>query len=157
MADGTTYGLFFPFQDSRKGDYLALTEYDTQEIRSDLIHLLLTRKGTRYFLPEFGTRLYEYIFEPFDGLTFSAIESDIRDSINRFMPNLIVNNISIEPITQDEEFDGSTKDNTVGSASLWDIYRVPGKNTYEYTAKVRIDYSTGNSVFSQSDFVIINI
>lgn len=156
MADGTTYGLFFPFQDSRRGDYLALTEYESQEIRSDLIHLLLTRKGSRYFLPEFGTRLYEYIFEPFDGLTFNAIEADIRDSISQFMPNLIVNNISIEPITPEDEVNSGFKD-TIGSASLWDIYRVPGKNTYEYTAKVRIDYSTGNSVFSQSDFVIVNI
>jgi hypothetical protein len=156
MAEGTTYGLFFPFQDSRRGDYLALTEYEAQEIRSDLIHLLLTRKGSRYFLPEFGTRLYEYIFEPFDGLTFNAIEADIRDSISQFMPNLIVNNISIEPITPEDEVNAGFKD-TIGSASLWDIYRVPGKNTYEYTAKVRIDYSTGNSVFSQSDFVIINI
>ena len=82
MADGTTYGLNFPFRDSRRGDYLQLTEFESQEIKADLIHLLLTRKGTRYYLPEFGTRLYEFLFEPFDGLTFSAIESDIRDAIN---------------------------------------------------------------------------
>jgi phage baseplate assembly protein W len=156
MADGTTYGLFFPFQDSRRGNYLALTEYESQEIRADLIHLLLTRKGSRYFLPDFGTRLYEYIFEPFDGLTFSAIESDIIDSISQFMPNLIVNNISIEPISSEDEVNGDFK-GTIGSTSLYDVYRLPGKNTYEYTAKIRIDYSTGNSVFSQSDFVIVNI
>jgi phage baseplate assembly protein W len=105
MADGTTYGLYFPFQDSRRGDYLALTEFDQQEIRSDLIHLLLTRKGSRYFLPTFGTRLYEYIFEPFDGLTFSAIESDIRDSVQQFLPNLILNSVSIEPITPEDQVD----------------------------------------------------
>ena len=156
MADGTTYGLFFPFQDSRKGDYLALTEFEQEQVRSDLIHLLLTRKGTRYFLPDFGTKLYDYIFEPFDGLTFNAIESDIRDSISRYMPNLIVNNISIEPITPEEEFNG-TVTGTIGSVRVYDIYRVPGKNTYEYTAKVRIDYSINDLTFSQSDFVIINI
>jgi phage baseplate assembly protein W len=135
---------------------LALTEFEQQEIRSDLIHLLLTRKGTRYFLPDFGTKLYDYIFEPFDGLTFNAIESDIRDSISEYMPNLIVNSISIEPITPEEEFDGTTE-GTVGSVRTYDIYRVPGKNTYEYTAKVRIDYLINNLTFSQSDFVIINI
>ena len=90
MADGTTYGLQFPFADSFKGDYLQLTEYRAQEIRADLLNLLLTRKGSRYYLPEFGTRLYEFIFEPLDGLTFQAIESDIRDAIQRFMPNLLV-------------------------------------------------------------------
>ena len=156
MANGVTYGLFFPFQDSKRGDYLALTEYEQQEIRSDLIHLLLTRKGSRYFLPDFGTKLYDYIFEPFDGLTFSAIESDIRDSISKYLPNLIVNNISIEPITPEDEVNSDLVD-TTGGNQIYDIYRVPGKNTYEYTAKVRIDYSTSNSVFAQSDFVIINI
>lgn len=156
MADGVTYGLFFPFQDSRKGDYLALTDFEQQQIRSDLIHLLLTRKGSRYFLPDFGTRLYEYIFEPFDGLTFSTIESDIRESVNRYMPNLILNQVSVEPITQEEEVDGGYSSGESVNRTF-DIYRVPGKNTYEYTAKVRIDYSINNLTFSQSDFVIINI
>lgn len=156
MANGTTYGLFFPFQDSERGDYLGLTQYEQQEIRSDLIHLLLTRKGSRYFLPDFGTRIYEYIFEPFDGLTFSALESDIRDSISTYLPNLIVNSVSIEPITPEDEVNGDWV-KTPGSNPVYDIYRVPGKNTYEYTAKVRIDYSTSSSVFAQSDFVIINI
>lgn len=155
MADGRTYGIDFPFRDSVKGDYLQLTEYQSQEVRADLIHLLLTRKGTRYFLPDFGTRLYEYIFEPFDGLTFSAIETDIRDSISKYMPNLVVNNISIEPISKDEEVPVGERE-TLGD-QVWQIYRVPGKGTSEYTAKVRIDYSTDGSTFDQSDFIIINI
>jgi phage baseplate assembly protein W len=156
MADGTTYGLFFPFQDSRRGNYLALTEYESQEIRADLIHLLLTRKGSRYFLPDFGTRLYEFLFEPFDGLTFNAIESDIRDAIQNFMPNLLVNSLSITPADIQEEVDIATGQNVVGSSES-SIYRFPGKGTSEYTAKIRIDYSTNGSTFGQSDFVIINI
>ena len=63
MANGITYGINFPFQDSKVGKYLDLSEYTNDEIRSNLIHLLLTRKGSRFFLPDFGTRLYEYIFE----------------------------------------------------------------------------------------------
>jgi phage baseplate assembly protein W len=156
MADGTTYGLNFPFRDSRKGDYLQLTEFESQEIKADLIHLLLTRKGTRYYLPEFGTRLYEFLFEPFDGLTFSAIESDIRDAVSMFMPNLLLNNITITPADPQEEVDIATGQNSVGTSES-SVYRFPGKGTSEYTAKIRIDYSTDKNTFSQSDFVIINI
>ena len=156
MADGTTYGLNFPFRDSKKGDYLQLTEFESQEIKADLIHLLLTRKGTRYYLPEFGTRLYEFLFEPFDGLTFSAIESDIRDAVSMFMPNLLLNNITITPADPQEEADIATGQNLVGTSES-SIYRFPGKGTSEYTAKIRIDYSTDKNTFSQSDFVIINI
>ena len=156
MADGTTYCLNFPFRDSRKGDYLQLTEFESQEIKADLIHLLLTRKGTRYYLPEFGTRLYEFLFEPFDGLTFSAIESDIRDAVSMFMPNLLLNNITITPADPQEEIDIATGQNSVGTSES-SVYRFPGKGTSEYTAKIRIDYSTDKNTFSQSDFVIINI
>ena len=63
MANGKSYGVTFPFRDSFDGKYLDTTDFEDDEIRSSLIHLLLTRKGARYFLPEFGTRLYEYIFD----------------------------------------------------------------------------------------------
>jgi phage baseplate assembly protein W len=156
MANGVTYGINFPFRDSIKGNYLQLTELQSEEIKADLIHLLLTRKGSRYFLPEFGTRLYEFLFEPFDTLTFNAIESDIRDAIENFMPNLLVNNLTITPADPQEEADIATGQNFVGTSES-SIYRFPGKGTSEYTAKIRIDYSTNGSTFGQSDFVIINI
>ena len=156
MANGVTYGINFPFRDSRRGDYLELTEFQSQEIKADLIHLLLTRKGSRYFLPQFGTRLYEFLFEPFDGLTFNAIESDIRDAIENFMPNLLVNSLSITPADPQEEVDIATGQNSLGTSES-SVYRFPGKGTSEYTAKIRLDYSTNGTTFAQSDFVIINI
>ena len=156
MANGTTYGLAFPFNDSIKGDYLELTEFQRDEIKSDLLHLLLTRKGSRYYLPTFGTRLYEFIFEPFDGLTFDAIQSDIRDAVQNFMPNLLINEITITPADPAEEVDIATGQNFVGTSES-SIYRLPGKGTSEYTAKIKIDYSTNGQTFSQSDFLIIII
>jgi len=156
MADGTTYGINFPFRDSVKGDYLQLTELEAQEIKADLIHLLLTRKGSRYYLPTFGTRLYEFLFEPFDGLTFDAIESDIREAVGTFMPGLLLNQITISPADPQEEVDIATGTAIVGSSES-SIYRFPGKGTSEYTAKIKIDYSTNKSTFGPSDFVIINI
>ena len=71
MANGITYGLTFPFRDSFVGRYLDTSNDSDEEIRSNLVHLLLSKKGTRYFLPDFGSRLYEYLFEPIDGPTFS--------------------------------------------------------------------------------------
>lgn len=156
MANGTTYGLNFPFRDSKRGDYLELTQLESQEVKADLIHLLLTRKGSRYYLPDFGTRLYEFLFEPFDGLTFDAIESDIREAVANYMPNLLLNNITISPADPQEEIDIATGQNLVGTSES-PIYRFPGKGTSEYTAKIKIDYSTDRNTFAQSDFIIINI
>lgn len=156
MADGITYGINFPFRDSREGDYLELTQFEAEEIKADLVHLILTRKGSRYFLPEFGTRIYEFIFEPYDGLTFAAIESDIRDAVEQFMPQLLLNSVTIEPADIQDEVDAAVTPN-IASLPEGSIYRYPGKGTAEYTAKLRIDYSTERFAFGQSDFVIINI
>ena len=48
MAEGLTYGINFPFRDSYDGKYLDLSDTTKEEIRSNLIHLLLTRKGNIY-------------------------------------------------------------------------------------------------------------
>ena len=155
MANGRTYGINFPFKDSLSGTYLDLSIEPNQEIRSNLIHLLLTRKGSRYFLPDCGTRLYEYIFEPLDGPTFNDIESEIRDSVEKYIPNLQITNIIVDSLENLGELD-STDLNTDPNLDTR-IFRVPGLGTKEYTAKVRVEYTITSDVFNSKDFVIINI
>jgi phage baseplate assembly protein W len=153
MANGITYGIIFPFRQSVDGKFLLLSEETNDEIRSNLIHLLLTRKGSRYFLPDFGTRLYDFIFEPLDGLTFDSIRTEIEDSVSKYIPNLIIQNISIEPYINTEPSLGELP------SEQFDIpvYRVPGANTEEYTAKVKIEYIDNSNAFGTREFVIINI
>ena len=153
MANGKTYGINFPFRDSFDGKYLDLSDTTDEEIRSSLIHLLLTRKGSRYFLPDFGTRLYEFIFEPLDGPTFNDIESEIKDSVEKYIPNLTVTSINVTALTDEEGTNVVTSGGNVQPRS----YDLPGKTVEEYTAKVRIDYQITDDVFSSKDFVIINI
>ena len=73
------------------------------------------------------------------------------------MPNLLVNKITIEPADPANENDPTINALHVGDAKMYDIYRLPGKGTAEYTAKIKIDYSTNSQTFQESDFVIINI
>ena len=107
MANGTTYGINFPFNDSFKGTYYDLSESTEEEVRSNLVHLLLTRKGTRYFLPNFGTRLYEFIFEPMDGPTFSDIENEIREAVSEYIPGITITSIQVNDASDGEEDKGS--------------------------------------------------
>jgi phage baseplate assembly protein W len=152
MANGITYGITFPFVDSFTGRYLDVTNTTEAEVRSDLVHLLLTRKGSRYYLPDFGTRLYEYIFEPLDGPTFSDIESEIQDTVRTYMPNLQITNISVEPASAGLENKGYTV-NQYGERE----FSVPNISQLEHTAKIKIDYRITDSAFESQDFVIINI
>jgi len=152
MVENITYGINFPFKDSFRGTYFDLSESTEEEVRSNLIHLLLTRKGTRYFLPDFGTRLYEFIFEPMDGPTFSEIESEIRDAASNYIPGITITNIEIKAASDGEENKG-TYVNSNGERE----YTVPGISEKEHTAKIKIDYILTETAFSSSDFVIINI
>lgn len=147
-----TYGIDFPFKDSVKGDFFSLTESPEREIRANLIHLILTRKGSRYYLPDFGTRLYEYIFEQNDLITFNLIEDEIRITVKKYIPNLDINSIQV----MSAEDDPSTV-RTVADEEDERLFRFSSSASKPYTAKIKIDYTVNNGSFSTSDFIIINI
>jgi phage baseplate assembly protein W len=146
------YGIDFPFRDSQIGDFVKMTETPEREVRANLIHLLLTKKGSRYFLPDFGTRIYEYIFDQNDMVTFNLIEEEIRDGVKKYIPNLDINSINIMSAEDDP-------DETTSFSQEEDerLFRVSEQANKPYTAKVKIDYTVNNGAFSSSDFIIINI
>jgi len=97
--------------------------------------------------------LYEYIFEPLDGPTFNDIESEIKDSVETYIPNLLITSIRVTALSSEEAGPYVTTEGNVVNTQL----TIPGLATKEYTAKVRIDYQITNDVFNSSSFVIINI
>ena len=130
-----TYGIDFPFRDSLKGDYVSLTETPEREVRANLIHLLLTKRGSRYFLPDFGTRIYEYIFDQNDMVTFGLIEEEIREGVKKFIPNLEIDSIDIVSAEEDPD-----QDVTISQMEDERLFRVSDYSTKPYTAKVKIKY-----------------
>jgi phage baseplate assembly protein W len=147
-----TYGIDYPFRDSSKGDYLNMTEIPEKEIRANLIHLILTRKGSRYYLPDFGTRMYEFIFDQNDFVTHNLNEEEIREGVKKYIPNLDINSISI--MSADNDPDQRRSSNQEEDERL---FRVSEESTKPYTAVVKIDYTVNNGSFSTSDFIILNI
>jgi phage baseplate assembly protein W len=129
-----TYGINFPFTDSENGDFLSLTEIPEREIKSNLIHLLLTRKGSRYYLPDFGTNLYQYIFEFIDEITIAKIEDDINDAVEKYIPNLTITKINIDSYFNNPEYSEVSKQNSI---------------------KITIDYTITNRTFQSSDSITL--
>ena len=128
MANGRYININYPFKDSHKGFFLDLNSDPNAAIKADLMHLILTRKGQRLYNPDFGTDLLRYIFEPEDGLTLSSIRDEINTEVKKYLPNLKINNLTVDQSTDSD-----------------------------YAAVVRIDYTITNDVFNITDFVIINI
>jgi len=148
----STYGIDYPFRDSSIGNYVKMTSTPEREVRADLIHLLLCRKGSRYFLPDFGTRLYEYIFDMNDVVSYNHIEDEIREGVRKYIPNLDINSIQVMSAENDPETPLSPSEEEDAR-----LFRVGNGTTKPYTARVKIDYTVNNGTFSTSDFIIINI
>ncbi len=125
---GKYINIRYPFKDSPKGFFLDMNATDSEAIKSDLMHLILTRKGQRLYNPDFGTDLLRYIFEPEDGFTLNQIKEEITNVVKKYLPKLQINAITVD---QSDES--------------------------EYAAVVRMDYTVTDDVFSTTDFIIINI
>ena len=102
MAKTRYINIDFPFRDSSDGYYFKMNKTDKDAIRADLLHLLLTNKGERLYLPEFGSDLKKFIFEPNDEITQEEIKDNLNQTITRFIPNLLINDISFRNDTIEE-------------------------------------------------------
>lgn len=128
MANGKYINIRYPFKDSEKGFFLELNDDDSDAIKSDLLHLILTRKGQRLYNPKFGTDLLKFIFEPEDGMTLNAIKEEITSVIKLYLPKLQVDEITIEESSENE-----------------------------YAAVVTIKYTITDDVFSVKDIVVVKL
>jgi len=118
----------FPFRDSPEGHFLDLTRTDSKAIRSDLMHLLLTQKGQRYYMPDFGTNLIRYVFNQNDSITHSELKEDIDSTVRKYIPNLTINKVEVKQ-----------------------------SPTNIFTATVEISYTITEGVFEETDILIINL
>ena len=67
---------------SSRADRQNFKIYDFECAKQDLINRLSIRKGERVENPEFGTIIYDAIFEPFTDKLKEAILEDITDNLN---------------------------------------------------------------------------
>ena len=128
MASSRYININFPFKNSANGFFLDINSDEDAAIKADLMHLILTRKGQRLYLPDFGTDLLRFIFEPNDDLTLSMVKDEIKTVVKKYLPNLSVTDI------------------TVTESDISD-----------YAAVININYVITDGVFQTEDFVTINV
>ena len=125
------YGIKFPFTDEESaGFYVDLDKNYHNSVKSGLMHALLTRKGTRCRMPDFGSNLLNFLFNPKDTITKSDILMDINACIKKYYPNITATNVSI-----DEE--NYANDN--------------------HEAIVTIDYTVDEGIYTTTDKIVITV
>jgi len=55
--------------------------YDLSLARQDLLNHFNTRKGERLMMPQFGSIVWDMLFEPLDDRTIALLDADVRSII----------------------------------------------------------------------------
>jgi phage baseplate assembly protein W len=113
-------GLTLPLRSGINGYFEQ--SYDTlTQIKANITNFFNTRPGERRFNPQFGTKLYNYLFdqniEGFDEI----LKNVIKDDMNYWFPNVIVNTVFLDITTAQKN-----------------------KNTDNYIINIKIQFTVNN-------------
>lgn len=97
-------GPSFPFNQSTTGG-LSYTE-DIERINHSLFLIFETPKGSRLMMPEFGSDLHKYKFDPLDTILMERLRYTITEDVKRWEPRIALT--SVEFFADDLAIDNST-------------------------------------------------
>ena len=84
-------GVAFPYRDNSAGGLE--TNMLLDRINQSLFILLSTRKGSRLMLPEFGSDLSTYRFDPYDRVLVEKIRATLFRDVERWEARVIIDEI----------------------------------------------------------------
>ena len=96
-------GAPYPIVKTARGLLAAQTGVD--QVKADLLQLLLTNPGERVMLLDYGTPLRELIFEPNDDILASQAREMIANSIATWEPRVTVEQIDVLTEPDDSSLD----------------------------------------------------
>jgi len=88
-------GIDYPIDD-QKSSILRSTFTTFDNERAKIINLIRTNRNERPMNPQFGLNLLTYIFEPVTEDTVLRIRIEIENAIQKYLPNIRVNEISVD-------------------------------------------------------------
>ena len=95
MANNSNSWRGFPYPIVKRPQGYFGASKGINQIKSDLLILLLTSPGERVMLPTFGTPLKDLIFEPGDQTLVARAKQMIIDSIQQWEPRISVDAINV--------------------------------------------------------------
>lgn len=120
----------FPVEDDPINNFFLKRNRTTKEaLISNLNLLLLTNKWERYFNPQYGSDLLRFIFEPNDNNVRDQLDREIKDMVQKYIPQLFIENI--EFIVPDTDI--------------------------EHRLEIIIDFTFTDDVFVERDRIQINL
>ena len=115
--------------DSKDGAY-ALNKNLRQSIRQNLKNLILTTKGERVMLPDFGVGLRNFLFENFTPAVLTNISDEIISQVASYMPFVNVRRITF---VDSESNPDTIAENELRISIVYDILPLDDTDTLTIT------------------------
>ncbi len=92
------------------------TQDGIDQVRSDLCILLMTNPGERVMMPEYGTPLRQFLFEPYDAIVLDDVQAVILAAIARWEKRVVVRacNVGVNLTNLNPLDDGSQQQHLLG-------------------------------------------
>lgn len=90
------------YDDNNTNRFFRLNQISKDAMLSNLLLLLFTGKGERYYDPDYGTYLMVYIFEPNDSITQDAVIKDIKKTVSIYMPAIKISTVEFSETEDDK-------------------------------------------------------
>ena len=95
-------GINLPFKKSEGSEgYFLSTTTTIEAVKNNVKLLLSTDKGERIFQPNLGIGLRRFLFEPFTCETRLAIQNEIVETFNFWLPFISIKDIQVETTSAD--------------------------------------------------------
>jgi len=96
LIEDVGVGVTLPFN----GTSVFNTSYTTQEqVKSNLINVLLTEPGERIYQPEFGVGLKTYLFE--SQINEEELEQKIKSQVDEYIEEIEIKTIELKLVSDD--------------------------------------------------------
>jgi len=103
MAKQQYFGIKYPFtSEGYQKFYVDANSSVSEKVRSQLMHIVFTPKNQRIRLPQFGTDLIKFIFDPNEGVTWEAVKNEVSDAVRRWTPNVSIRDVQVVKNDDDE-------------------------------------------------------
>jgi phage baseplate assembly protein W len=120
--------------DNEKNFLFKSNQITKDALRSNLYLLLLTDKGERYYMPDYGINLKKFFFEQKDENTLQLIQEDFKNTIKKYIPQLTINNIQFYTLTDED-----------------------GNPIKENEVRIQVNFTYSDDVFQENDEITLTV
>ena len=103
-----------------------------ERINQSICHILGTRLGERFFEPEFGSRIYELIFEPNDYILKDLLIIYIKEALTRWEPRIKVLEVNPVVIEYENEVPINITYNLINTNTIYNFVYPFTREVYEF-------------------------